>query len=217
LIDMKTHRSHFLVRIGLLCACLGALAAGGCKILPDATVDPTRYFVLDGPPATEPAVARIAGAHQLGLRSVELPGYLRNHKDMVVRTGANELRFEEFARWAEPLDSGLNRVLKERLLSMDTIGGVSTYPFSVDVRRDYDVAIRVLNCEGLSVGGKAGVARFAAAYDIIASGAGGQVVARRIFTAPDQPWDGRDFGSLAKLLSDEMARLAIDIAANLPK
>jgi hypothetical protein len=67
------------------------------------------------------------------------------------------------------------------------------------------------------LGGKGGVARFAAAYDIIASGAGGQVVVRRTFTAPDLPWDGADFGALARLLSDGMAKLSDDIAANLPK
>ena len=61
------------------------------------------------------------------------------------------------------------------------------------------------------------LAHFAAAYDIIANGVGGQVVARRTFTAPDQPWDGRDFGVLASLLSDDLAKLSEDIAANLPK
>ena len=214
---MKNSQSLFSIRSGLACACLAALLVGGCKILPEATIDATRYYVLDGPAATEPAAAHPAGAHQIGLRPIELPGYLHNHKDIVVRTGGNELRFEEFARWAEPLETGIGRVLKERLLSTDTIGGVATYPFSVDIRRDYDVVVRVLNCEGLTLGGKRGVARFAAAYDIIASGAGGQVVARRTFTAPDLPWDGADFGSLARLLSDSVAKLSDDIAANLPK
>jgi uncharacterized lipoprotein YmbA len=173
--------------------------------------------VLNGPVTTAPSVVRPTGIHQIGLRPVELPGYLRNHKDMVVRTGANELHFQDYARWAEPLEAGVNRVLKEHLLSTETIGGVTTYPFSVDIRRDYDVVVRVLNCEGLTLGSKEVVARFAAAYDIVASGAGGQVVVRRTFTAPDQAWDGADFGALARLLSEDIAKLSEDIAGNLPK
>ena len=214
---MKNHQSHFPTRPALLLLSIASLFLSGCKILPEATNDPTRYYVLSGPTTTEPSVARPTGAHQIGLRPVELPGYLHNHKDMVVRTGANELRFQEFSLWAEPLETGVNRVLKERLLSADTIGGVATYPFSVDIHRDYDVVVRILNCEGLVIGEKVSVARFAAAYDIFASGAGGQVVVRRTFTAPDLAWDGADFGALARLLSEGMTKLSEDIAANLPK
>lgn len=202
---------------GLLCAGLAAFSFGGCKIIPEAAVDATRYFVLNGPVTTDLAVSHPTGAQQIGLRPVELPGYLRNHKDMVVRTGANELRFQEFALWAEPLDVGVNRVLKERLLATDTIGGVTTYPFSIDIKRDYDVVVRILNCEGLVQRERGSVARFAAAYDIIATGAGGQVVVRRTFTAPDQAWDGENYAALARLLSEAVEKLSADIAANLPK
>ena len=207
--------SSFLT--GLLCAGLAAFSLGGCKIIPEASVDSTRYYVLNDPVTADLAVTHRSGTYQIGLRSVELPGYLRNHKDMVVRSGANELRFQEFALWAEPLEAGVNRVLKERLLATDTIGGVITYPFSIDIKRDYDVVVRILNCEGLMQGDKGGVARFAAAYDIIATSAGGQVLVRRTFTAPDQGWDGADYAALARLLSEGVAKLSADIAANLPK
>ncbi len=207
--------SPFLRRTVALCA-TALLTLGGCTIIPEAAIDQTRYYVLSGPTTTLLAVARPTGTHQIGLRPVELPGYLRNHKDMVVRTGANELRFQEFALWAEPLEAGINRVLKERLLSTDAIGGVTTYPFSMDVRRDYDVVVRVLNCEGLRTSANTHVARFAAAYDIIATGTSGQVIARRTFTAPDQAWNGTDYAALAHLLSEATAKLSEDIAANLP-
>lgn len=214
---MKNKTASISFLTGLLLAVLAVLSLGGCKIIPEATVDSTRYYVLNGPVTTDPTVARPTGIHQIGLRPVELPGYLRNHKDMVVRTGANELRFQEFALWAEPLEAGVNRVLKERLLSTENIGGVTTYPFSIDIKRDYDVVVRILNCEGLVQGDAGAVARFTAAYDIVATGAGGQVVVRRTFTAPDQGWDGSDFAMLARLLSEDVAKLSADIAANLPR
>jgi uncharacterized lipoprotein YmbA len=214
---MNLSRPHFSICAPLACFTLAALLLGGCKILPEATSDPTRYYVLSGPASAELSATKPAGTHQIGLRPVELPGYLHNHKDMVVRTGANELRFQEFALWAEPLETGVNHILKEQLLAADTIGSVTTYPFSVDVKRDYDVVVRVVNCEGLVQGARSGVARFAATYDIIAAGAGGQVIVRRTFTAPDQSWDGTNFSALARLLSDDIAKLSNDIAANMPK
>lgn len=210
----KSFRS-FVCRTSLVGLVFFLLA--GCQVLPEAKVDPTRHFVLTGPAPTDKAVARPTGKYQVGLRGIEIAGYLHNRRDMVVRMGANELRFEEFNCWAEPLETGINRVLKQRLLSTEPVGGVMNYPFPADLKRDYDLVIRVLACEGaLSSDGRP-VARFVAAYDIIDAGATGQVVVRRTFTAPEQSWSGTDFGVLAGLLSDGIARLSEDIAANLPK
>ncbi|MFT3783047.1 MAG: PqiC family protein [Nibricoccus sp.] len=209
----KFHRS-FPACVGLAIAAVSLLA--GCQILPEAKVDPTRHFVLSGPTPTDSPAAKPAGRFQVGIRSIEMAGYLSNHRDIAVRTGSNEIRFEEFSRWAEPLESGINRVLKQRLLSQDAVAGVSNYPFAADLKRDYDLVIRVLNCEGVQ-GARGGSARFVATYDILAAGGGGQIVARRTFTAPEQPWDGRDFGALASLLSEAVSKLSEDIATNLPK
>lgn len=197
-------------------ASLVLVLLAGCQILPEAASDPTRQFVLSGPSTTEPAVARPTGKYNVGIRLIEMPGYLRNHRAIAVRTAGNEIRFQEFSRWAESLEDGVNRVLKQRLLASEMVNGVSNYPFATDTKRDFDVVVRVLNCEGAVVDGGT-VSRFVAAYDIIAAGAGGQVVVRRTFTAPDQAWNGTDFGALAGLLSEGVAKLSEDIASNLPK
>jgi uncharacterized lipoprotein YmbA len=186
----------------------------GCQVIPEATADPTRYYVLTGP---APVAANPAGKYIIGLRPVELPGYLRNHRDIVVRDGLNEIRFQDYARWAEPLEVGLHRSLKERLLATETVGVVTGYPFSADVRRDYDVIVRILRCEGAMTGEKKPVARFEAMYEIVAAGVNGQLVVRRTFAAPDLAWDGRDFSALARLLSEGVEKLSVDIAENLPK
>lgn len=212
---MKKVFRTFLCRTGLLGVVLSLFA--GCQVLPEAKVDPTRNFVLSSPATAELAATQPVGKYQVGIRSIEIAGYLRNHRDIAVRTGANEIRFEEYSRWAEPLESGINRVLKQHLLSAEAVGGVMNYPFASDLKRDYDLVIRVQSCEGAVTADGRNVARLAAAYDIIAAGAGGQVVVRRTFTAPEQGWNGKDFGALAGALSDAVARLAEDIAANLPR
>ncbi|MFT3867936.1 MAG: PqiC family protein [Nibricoccus sp.] len=212
---MKKRIRSAVSHAGFVGLALSLLA--GCQVLPEAKVDPTRNFVLSSPAAAELVATKPVGKYQVGIRPIELAGYLHNRRDIAVRTGANEIRFEEYNRWAEPLETGIYRVLKQQLLSTEAVGGVANYPFAADLKRDYDVAIRVLNCEGaLSADGR-NITRFNAAYDVIAAGAGGQVVVRRTFTAPEQGWNGKDFGALAGALSEAVARLSEDIAANLPK
>lgn len=200
--------------------CLGVTSAvllfAGCQMLPEPRADATRNYVLSGPVAAEGVSAKVSGRYQIGLRAIEIPGYLHNRRDMAVRTAANEVRFDEFARWAESLESGVGRVLKQRLLAAEGVGGVSTPPFSTDLKRDYDLVVRIQSCEGAVVEGHT-VVRFVASYDVIAAGAGGQTILRRTFSAPEQTWNGRDFGALAGLLSEAVARLGDDIVANLPK
>lgn len=203
-------------RLSLLVASAWVFFLAGCQVLPNSSSDPARNYVLGGAvPAS--ATVKPAGKLQLGLRSVELPGYLHNHRDMAVRTAANEIRYDEFSRWAESLEDGVARVLKQRLAGAEGVAGVSSFPFAADVSRDYDLVIRIQNCEGALGEDGRPVARLVATYDVIAAGAGGQVVVRRTFVAPDLPWNGRDFGALAGLLTEQLGKLGDDLVANLPK
>lgn len=195
---------------------LMAVTLAGCQLLPPATVDSTRFFVLAGAAATEPVPEKSGGRLQIGLRPVVLPAYLRATKSMVVRDGANEIRYQDYSRWAEPLEAGVNRILEERLLASPDVRGVDVHPLRGDVARDYDVSVRILQCEGVAGKGDGSV-RFSASYEIVTADGGGKVVASRTFNAPEAAWDGKDFGALAKLLSDGVSELGAQIAADLPK
>jgi len=98
---------------------LGVITAGAlssCSFL-QPNADPTKFYVLTTPNA--PSQSTNAGQFarwKIGLRSIEMPAYLQT-KLMVVRTGTNEIHFVEFDRWAEPLDEGISRVMKEALSS----------------------------------------------------------------------------------------------------
>jgi hypothetical protein len=193
-----------------------ATVLGGCQLLPPGTVDTTRFFVLSASSvdAAAPAEAKPSSARlQVGLRPVELPAYLRATKSMVVRDGANEIRYQDYSRWAEPLESGVNRVLMEKLQASPAVAGVDAHPLRGDVARDYLVTVRILRCEGVQ--GATASFRFAASYEI-APGEGVEGVTRsRTYTAPDRPWDGKDFNALASLLSDAVSGLGDQIAADL--
>jgi uncharacterized lipoprotein YmbA len=201
---------------GWLAAGLGLLVAG-CNIIPPPTADPTRYYVLSGPALTENAVPPAALALRLGLRTVELAPYLRKGT-LVVRTGDNEVTFANDARWGVPLEQDITRALRTSLLAAPTVGRVFLPPFPFDGDRDFEVSVQVLRCEGVvAPGGKAATVKFAASIEIATAGVGPQLVARRLFIAPETPWDGKDFAQLAAQLSAAVNALGAEVAAALPE
>ena len=193
--------------------------SAGCSIVPEPTVDPTRYYVLTAPSAAisnaAAATAPAADALVLGLRNVTIAPYL-NGKAMIVRNAANEIDYEDFARWAEPLQTGVNRFLALELTRSARVKRVFTQPYPFDAERTYDVSIEVLRCEGARKAGGATVASFEARIEITEAKPGGAIVARTFFTAPETAWDGRNFSALAQALSEGVAALGREVVAKLP-
>jgi uncharacterized lipoprotein YmbA len=194
---VKTLRPTFL-----FAATAAVLLVAGCNLLPEAQPDNARFYVLE---SAVPAAAPEAATVRLGLRRVEVPAYLKS-KAMVVRRGENELRYAEDARWAEPLEAGIGRVLRDQLA---TKASVAAYPFPANVERDFDISVQVIAAEGHDDG-----VRFAASFEITRP-KDGTVVARRTFTAPATAWSG-DHAQLAAQLSAGVAGLANEILAALP-
>jgi|GEM_PF-189764 len=197
-------------------AVLFGFGVSACSVIPQASADPTRYYVLNGPGPNESSGRIATQGVALGIRTLELPNYLRSTKSMVVRKGKNEVRYEEYARWAEPIEAGLTRALKERLAEASEVRSVATFPLVGGETREFDVRIRILRCEGGTSGGGRPVALFSASYEFSKPEADGVVVLRKVFTAPEAAWDGTDFAELAQRLSDGVALLAAEIASNLP-
>jgi uncharacterized lipoprotein YmbA len=198
--------------LGLLSSVLCLLSA--CSLpLPPAQPDATRHFLLTStdirPEAAAPAtVIRWV----VGVRAVDLAAYLRTGS-FAIRSHANEVVFLDFARWAEPLDQGIARVLAENLQSFGNVARISSKPFRADEQRDFEIGVRVTACEGTVDGD----VRFAATWRITVPGGSGATVAEGSYTASGLRWDGHDHGQLAAKLSEALAGLSRDIAAALPK
>ncbi|HXY41691.1 MAG TPA: PqiC family protein [Vicinamibacteria bacterium] len=97
-----------------------ALSVAGCVSL-KRTPEP-RLFVLRAlaSPAAEPAVpppAPSGGEPVLALLGVRIPDHLERPQ-LVVWAEPNELRIDEFLRWAEPLDAGVTRTLADDLQAL---------------------------------------------------------------------------------------------------
>jgi uncharacterized protein len=196
--------------------CLWILASGcwlwvaGCS-LPTAQTDPTKFYVLAAPAA---APAPTANAPAIRLRPVELASYLRG-RPMIVRRSENEIEFRDFARWGEPLDQGIARVLGDGLIARGAASAVQVGAIrpseSTDVR--YELSLRVLACEG----GAGGTVNFRAVWELASVGDNGAPVAHGDFHPLNLRWDGKHEASLASALSEAIAGLAGEIAAGLKK
>lgn len=193
---------------------LAALALAGCEVIPQPEPDPTRYFVLRSSQPATPATADREGV-ALGLHSVELPAYLRNSRSLVVARGGNELVFRDYDRWAEPLDAGLERVLRDALAAHPRVARVDPFPFTSGAARDYDLTVRVIRCEGAETADGQLVARLVVAYELRRAGAAGERVREGRFAAPELPWDG-EAASLAARLAEAAEAAAAAIADELP-
>jgi uncharacterized lipoprotein YmbA len=177
--------------------------------LPEAQPDLTRYFLLNEV-THEAAVTEVVGEPpRIVLRPVIVPEYLRG-RIMQVRVADNELRFIDVARWAEPLEAGLTRVLREDLAQRPS--RVRVVARGAD-EHEFDVAVNLRRCEGVV---PAGLARLAARIEIFSTGMTPELVAQEDFMYDVPGWDGADYGELAKKLSEAADALAERIVTLLP-
>jgi uncharacterized lipoprotein YmbA len=182
------------------------LVVAGCNVVPPPQADPTRFYVLASP---APAVAG-AGAKmkRLNLRPVDVAAYLRS-RPIVVRRGDNEVQFRDFARWGEPLEQGIGRVLRDALLAGGAAGSISVASSRVGrVAGEPDLVVHVQACEG----GADGSVRLEAAWELL-SGTDGSLLVRGDFHAVGLKWDGRNEATIAAAVSQGLVALAAEITA----
>jgi len=139
---------------------------------------------------------------------------LRN-KAIVVRIGRNELQFADYDRWAEPLDQAISRVLKETLSSSRNVESVA-FNSHGEAALDYEVAIRVLACEGVRTETGGSSIHFAATWELRSLEKHSTTTKRGLFTPDPVAWNGREYGQLAERLGEAVAGLSKTIAASLP-
>ena len=175
-------------------------AGTGCNVIPAAQPDATRYYVLTTTPAKTATPAPEGPHWRVAVRSVEVPSFLQG-KAMQVRSAGNEIHYADEARWAESLEAGLSRVLRE---SLEGRGEIAHVVESAAEDPDFDVQVRVLRCEGDR---EAKVARFSAVVEVYAPRHGAEMRARDTFVIEVAGWDG-SYGQLAAKLSEAVDGLA---------
>lgn len=183
---------------------VAAIAASSCS-LPQAQPDLTRFYILT---ASAKTAAPVSGEPaKIFLRSINVPEFLRG-RIFVVRTGNNQVSFIDQARWAEPLEAGLHRVIAEDLAQ----NGLRVVPRGSE-EHTFEIAVWIKSCEGIA--GK-GAARLAARIEIFKMGTEPTVVAQDHFVTEVAGWDGKDYSQLAEKLSEAVSEMSERTAKLLP-
>jgi uncharacterized lipoprotein YmbA len=182
-----------LTATAALCIFVGF--AAGC-----ASTPPTRFYTLSAaaaPAATSSELSVVVGP-------VSVPAVV-DRPQMVVSTGPNQVRLDEFNQWASPLQNGIARVVTENLVAMLGTPRVVLFSQTLGVGIDYRAAIEVQRFE--SAPGEA--ATLDAVWTVSRAKDGksqtGRTTVREV--ASDKGYD-----ALAAAHSRALARLSRDIA-----
>lgn len=193
------YRSSLLALV-LLGASLIGLA--GC-----ASTQPSRFYVLtelssvESPPQGTPAGQSPA----IGVGPVTLPKYL-DRPQIASRVGRYELAYDEFERWAEPLDTNLTRALVEHLSRLTPTDRVAVFPWPRGTPIDYQVTVEV----GHFFGHRGGTAALMAHWSIF-RGEGTEALVSRT-SHLSAPAGGPQSEAMVAAMSQTVAQLSGEIA-----
>ncbi|MBN2032855.1 MAG: membrane integrity-associated transporter subunit PqiC [Deltaproteobacteria bacterium] len=134
---------HLFSRLSGLILGFSVMLFLGC-----ASTPPTRFFVLS-PISDIKMMSKGEGepCFAIGLGPVKIPEYL-NQPGIVTRITPNEVRVDKFAKWAEPLEDNISRVLAENLPSLLCIRTIAFFPWKGSIELDYRIDVRVIQMGG---------------------------------------------------------------------
>jgi uncharacterized lipoprotein YmbA len=178
-----------------------ALLAAGCF----GTSPPSRFYVLSPTAEARRAPASTGPEGILGVMPARVAEFL-DRPQIVTFLGDNAVALDEYARWAEPLGSGVSRVLAEDLAAELPGWRVLQQPW------DPTVPLRARVLLDVSALGwtPAGEVRLEAGWAVLA--APGDVVAVRGRTALRRDAAGKGTDAAVAAASELVAELAREIA-----
>jgi uncharacterized lipoprotein YmbA len=182
-------------RAALAIPCAFAILAAGCSSTPAS-----RFYTLTAVPAPAAAPSDVSVA----VGPVTVPAAV-DRPQIVVVTGPNQVRLDEFNRWASPLQDNIARVIAENLVAMLGTPRVSVSPQTLSAGVDYRAVIEVQRFE--SAPGEA--ATLDAVWTVTRARDGkaqtGRTTVREATTAPG-------YDALAGAHSRAVTRLSRDLA-----
>jgi uncharacterized lipoprotein YmbA len=171
------------------------ILGAGCGPTP-----PTHFYTLGavpGPAATPSALSVAVGP-------VTVPASV-DRPEIVVSTGPNQVRLEQFDQWASPLQNNIARVVAENLVAMLGTPRVTMSPQTLAAGVDYRAVIEVQRFDSAL-----GEAATLDVVWVVTRTRDGKAQTGR--TTVREPTTGPDFEALAAAHSRALARLSRDIA-----
>ena len=137
-------RDRFFQIISLLVLFIAVLLAG-CGGSPT----PLEFYTLNSLSGmSQNAIpANAAQNIAIGIGPVKIPKIL-DRPQIVTRTGPNKIKVDEFHRWAGPLGTEIAQVLAENISLLLATDQVAVYPWEVDFKPQYRIALDIRYFEG---------------------------------------------------------------------
>ncbi|MBL8529756.1 MAG: membrane integrity-associated transporter subunit PqiC [Burkholderiales bacterium] len=178
-----------------LTICAALVFASGC-----ASTPPSRFYTLSAVavPAAAPSNVSVA------VGPVSVPADV-DRPQFVVSAGPNQVRLDEFNRWASPLQNGISRVVAENLVMLLGTPRVTLYPQTLSADADYRAAIEVQ-----SFASAPGEAAMLDAVWTVRRMKDGKTATGR--TTVREPVQEKGFDALAAAHSRAVGRLSQDLA-----
>ena len=156
------------MRIPAVLPAVLALASAGCF----GTSPPARFFVLSPGAAGQAAPASTGPEGALGVFPTRVAEFLDRPQIVTFRTD-NSVELDEYDRWAEPLGSGVTRVLAQELSALLPAWRVVPQPWdpTIPLRARVVVSVTALGWN------QQGQARLDASWAVLSAG-GDEVLAR---------------------------------------
>ncbi len=183
------HRLVILAAVLTFTACIA-----GC-----ASTPASHFYTLSA--ASGPAATSTSFNLSIAVGPVSVPAVV-DRPQIVVNTGPNQVRLEEFNRWAAPLQNNIARVLADNLVLM--LGTPRVTLLSADA--DYRAVIEVQSFESMP-----GEAAVLDAVWTVRRSKDGKVETGR--TTVRETVQEKSYDALAAAHSRALARLSRDIAA----
>jgi uncharacterized lipoprotein YmbA len=180
-----------LVALAIVCM-LAALA--GCAS------SPSRFYTLSATATPSAASSKVSVA----VGPVSVPAAV-DQPQIVVSTSANQVTFDDFNRWASPLQDNIARVVAENLVALLGSPRVTLFPQTLNADVDYRVQIEIRNFE--SAPGKS--ASLDAVWTVRRAKDGKTETGR---TSAREKVDDNGYEALAAAHSRGVARLSQDIS-----
>ena len=179
--------------------------ATGCRML-SPQPDPSRFFVLTATALPAPDPPADTRPLTLAVGPVRLAPYL-DRNDLAIRLSADEIRYADGERWAEPLERNVTQVLALNLSRLVPTARVVPYPHSAGLRPAYQIDVEIARLDTTH----AGDATLAAHWTIEDLGTRELLVVRD--SDLTRPADGRGTPAAVAALSGVLADLSQQIAS----
>lgn len=184
----------------------------GCLSLGEGDTQPALYYTLEpvdvSPIQSEQSVEPII----VGLDGIEVPSYL-DRREIVVRTGDNELRYTARHLWAERPSDSLQRLLSMNIERQASMGmEVHSLPWPDHSNPEWVVRLNIESFEGQE---SPSAELLLEATWTIQSTRDGTIAKQGHYTGSQLAWKKGDYSHLARGLSKGLADLGRLIAKDL--